>query len=93
MVTVADYTTGTRDRMYQIYVDYLTLLRKVADMTDEVTALGGAAGIYGAAGVDFPEQADGFDYADMVAAFAAVTSLIGAPTAAQKAAVIKARRS
>jgi hypothetical protein len=36
--------------------------------------------------------ADGFDVADMAAAFTAITALIGEPTTEQKMAVIKCRR-
>ncbi len=92
MATVQDFTVRTRDEMFDIYTSYQALQRRIQDMTDEVAALGGAAGIYGAAGANFPEQADGFTYAAMTAAFTAITTLIGVPTLAQKQAVIKARR-
>jgi hypothetical protein len=92
MTTPADFTTRTRNEIYTIYQSYLSLKQRVADMSDEVTALGGAVGIYGAAGVDFPTQGDGFTYTNMTDAFTALTSLVAAPTTAQKNAIIKARR-
>jgi len=78
--------------MYSIYTAYQALKKRVDDLTDEVNANGGAVGLYGVNGVNFPDQGDGFTYDDMVAAFTASTSLIGAPSAAQKSAIIKARR-
>jgi len=78
--------------MYSIYTAYQTLARRIGDLADEVNANGGAVGLYGTNGVNFPDQGDGFTYSDMVAAFTASTSLIGAPSAAQKNAIIKARR-
>ena len=92
MATAADFTTRARDEMYDVYVLYLALKRRIENLTDEVAANGGATGLYGAAGVNFPAQGDSFAYADMVAAFTAITSMVGAPTAAQKNAIIKARR-
>lgn len=92
MTTPADMTTRVRDEMYDIYVSYQQLARRVTDLTDEVAANGGAVGIYGVAGANFPPQGDGFDYDAMVAAFQAIVSLIGAPTLTQKQAIIKARR-
>ena len=92
MATSADFTTRARDEMYSIYTAYQTLARRIGDLADEVNANGGAVGLYGTNGVSFPDQGDGFTFADMVAAFNASTSLIGAPTAAQKSAIIKARR-
>lgn len=92
MATAADFTTRARDEMYSIYTAYQALARRIGDLTDEVNANGGAVGLYGTNGVSFPDQGDGFTYSDMVAAFTASTSLIGAPTAAQKNAIIKARR-
>jgi len=92
MTTPADFTTRTRTQMFSIYEAYLSIKARVTDMNDEVTALGGAAGIYGAAGVNFPAQSDGFAYADMTAAFTALNALVAAPTTAQKSAIIKARR-
>ena len=92
MATSADFTTRARDEMYSIYTAYQTLARRIGDLADEVNANGGAVGLYGVNGVNFPDQGDGFTYSDMVAAFTASTSLIGAPTAAQKHAIIKARR-
>ena len=93
MTTVADFTTRTRGEMYSVYQAYQALARRVDDLVDEVTALGGAVGIYGANGVDFPAQSDGFDFAALAAAFSSLPTLVGVPTDAQKAAVIKARRS
>lgn len=92
MTTPADFTTRTRNEMFSIYQRYLSLKQLVTDMNDEVTALGGATGIYGASGVNFPVQGDGFAYADMVAAFTALNALVATPTTAQKNAIIKARR-
>lgn len=92
MATVADFTTRARDEMYSIYTAYQSLGKRIDDLTDEVNANGGAEGLYGASGVDFPNQGDGFGYADMVAAFLALTAMVGTPTAAQKSAIIKARR-
>lgn len=92
MTTAADFTSRTRDDIYNIYRAFLDLKQRVTNMNDEVTALGGAAGIYGAAGVNFPAQGDAFTYADMQAAFLALNSLVAAPTTAQKTAIIKTRR-
>lgn len=92
MATAADFTTRARDEMYTIYTEYQRLKKRIDDLSDEVTANGGAAGLYGAAGVNFPPQSDSFAYADMTAAFTAITALVAAPTAAQKNAIIKARR-
>lgn len=92
MTTAADFTTRARGEMFAIFQQYQSISRRASDLSDEVAALGGAAGIYGAGGVNFPEQGDGFAFADMTAAFAAVSSLVGAPTTAQKNAIIKARR-
>lgn len=90
--TTADFTTRTRDEMFSIYVAYQGLQRRIQDMVDEVAANGGATGIYGTGGVNWPAQGDAFSYADMVAAFTAITSLVGVPSVAQKNAIIKARR-
>jgi len=92
MATPADFTTRARDEMYSIYSAYQALKKRIDDLTDEVAANGGAAGLYGAEGAGFPEQTDGFDYDDIVAAFQAITALVGAPTAAQKNAIIICRR-
>lgn len=92
MATPADFTTRARDEMYIIYTAYQALKKRIDDLTDEVVANGGATGLYGAAGVTFPEQTDGFTYANMTAAFTAITAMVGAPTAAQKTAIIKVRR-
>ena len=92
MATPADFTTRARDEMYNIYVAYQALKQRIDDLSDEVDANGGGDGLYGAGGVDFPEQTDSFDYDDMVAAFLAISDLIGEPTAAQKNAVIVCRR-
>lgn len=92
MATVEDFTTRTRNEIYSIYTAYQALSRRIDDLTDEVTALGGAAGIYGAGGSGFPDQNDGFGYDEMVAAFQAITALVGDPTAAQKNAIILCRR-
>ena len=92
MATPADFTTRARDEMYSIYSAYQALKKRIDDLSDEVDANGGASGLYGQGGVDFPEQADGFTYAEMVAAFQAITALVGAPTDQQKAAIIVCRR-
>ena len=92
MATAADFTTRTRDEMCAIYQAYQAIGKRVQDITDEISALGGPTGVYGAAGVNFPAQGDGFTYADMVAAYTALTAFVAAPTGAQKNAVIKARR-
>jgi hypothetical protein len=92
MATTADFTTRARDEMYTIYTGYQALKKRIDDLTDEVNANGGAEGLYGAAGADFPVQPDGFTFADVVASFVAITSLVASPTAEQKNAIIKARR-
>lgn len=93
MTTPADFTTRARDEMYALFNSYQALQRRVQDLQDEVTALGGFTGIYGAGGANFPAQTDGFVYADMTAAGTAILALVGAPTTAQKNAVIKCRRT
>jgi len=92
MATPSDFTTRARDEMFSILVAYQGLQKRIQDLTDEVAANGGAAGLYGVGGVNFPLQGDTFVYADMTAAFLAITSLVGAPTTAQKNAIWKARR-
>ena len=92
MATAADFTTRTRDEMFSVYVEYVKLKARIDAIGDEVDANGGAQGLYGVGGADFPEQADGFTYADMVAAFQAITILVGDPTQTQQNAIIKARR-
>jgi hypothetical protein len=92
MATAADFTTRARDEMYAIYSAYQALQRRVLDLRDEVTALGGAAGIYGAAGANWPAQSDDFDLADMTAAFTNLSTLVGAPTLAEKQTIIRCRR-
>ncbi len=92
MTTPADFTTRARNEMFSAFQAYQALQRRVQDLQDEVTALGGAAGIYGAGGVNFPEQGDGFDYDDMAAAFTNLTALVGVPTTAQKQTIIRCRR-
>ena len=78
--------------MFSIYSAYQALKKRIDDLTDEVDANGGATGLYGAGGVDFPEQADGFTFSDMVDAFLAISELVGAPTDEQKDAIIVCRR-
>lgn len=92
MTTPADFTTRTRAEIFSIFVAYQQLAKRIADLTDEVTARGGVVGIYGAGGVNWPDQGDGFVLADMVAAFTAIVSLVGTPSATQKQNVIKARK-
>lgn len=92
MATAADFTTRARDEMYTIYTSYQALKKRIDDLNDEITANGGAVGLYGAAGVNFPAQADGVTYADLTAAFTAISTMVGAPIAAQKSAIIKVRR-
>ena len=69
-----------------------TVKKRIDDLSDEVAANGGAGGIYGAGGVDWPQQSDGFTLADMGAAFTAIVSLVGEPTAEQKSSIIVCRR-
>lgn len=92
MATPADFTTRARDEIYSIYAQYQALFRRIEDLSDEVTALGGVAGIYGADGSKWPAQADGFTMADISNAFTNLTKLVGAPTLAQKQTVIRCRR-
>ena len=92
MATAADFTTRARGEMFSIYQQYQAISRRVADLTDEVAANGGATGLYGTNGVNFPAQGDGFSYADMVAAFTALAALVPTPTQAQKNAIIQCRR-
>ena len=92
MTTSADFTTRARTEMFNIYTAYQALQRRVQDLSDEVSAVG-VVNLYGAAGVDFPEQGDGFEYADMVAAFTNIGALVGEPTAEEKQTIIRARRS
>ena len=92
MATAADFTTRARNEMFSAFQAYQALQRRVQDLQDEVTALGGAAGIYGQNGVYWPEQGDGFDLADMTAAFTNLTALVGVPTVAQKQTIIRCRR-
>lgn len=92
MTTSADFTTRARTEMFSVYTSYQALQRRVQDLQDEVTALGGAAGIYGANGVNFPEQGDGFDFDDMAAAFTNLSKLVAAPTLAEKQTIIRCRR-
>jgi len=92
MSTPEDFTTRARDEMYNIYSQYQALKKRIDDLNDEVTANGGAVGLYGAAGVNFPVLPDGFDFTDMVAAFTAIVLLVGEPTQDQKNAIIICRR-
>ena len=86
MVTSPDFTTRARTEMFSIFQAYQANQRRVADLVDEVAAMGGATGIYGAGGANFPDQGDDFDYSDMV------NALVGEPTLAQKQTIIRARR-
>jgi len=92
MATAADFTIRARDEMYTIYSEYQRLKKRIDDLTDDVNANGGAEGLYGVGGVDFPAQPDGMTFMEMVEAFLEISELIGAPTAEQKNAIIKARR-
>ena len=92
MATPADFTTRARTEMFSVYQAYQSLQRRVQDLQDEVTALGGAAGIYGPNQEDWPPQGDDFDYADMTAAFTNLSALVGVPSAAQKQTIIRCRR-
>lgn len=92
MATAADFTTRARDEMYSVYTAYQALKKRIDDLSDEVDANGGAVGLYGPDMSAFPLQGDGFDVADIAAAFEAVTALIGAPTPEQKMAIVKCRR-
>ena len=91
MATPTGFTTRAREEIFNLYVAYQALARRIADLTDEVEALGGASGLYGG-GDDFPAQPDDFAFSDMVAAFLAITALVGDPTDEQKDAIIIARR-
>ena len=93
MTTCADFTTRARTEMFEIFQAYQALERRVTDLSDEVAANGGAVGIYGVDGVDFPEQGDGFDYADMVNAFTNLTALVGESSLAEKQTIIRCRRT
>ena len=92
MSTPADFTTRARTEMFSIYTAYQALQRRVQDLQDEVTALGGAVGIYGANQEKWPEQGDGFKYTDIVNAFTNVSSLVASPSTAQKQTIIRTRR-
>ena len=92
MATVQDFTTRARGEMFNIFTAYQSLQRRIQDMSDEVAAMGGATGLYGADGVNFPEQGDGFSYADMVNAFTNLTALVGVPTTDQKQTIWRTRR-
>jgi len=89
MTTAEDFTTRVRREMFSIYEAYQVSARRVADLADEVTALGGAEGIYSEG---FPEQGDGFSLADMGAAFDNLTSLVPEPSLAEKQTIIRCRR-
>ena len=91
MTTKAQYVTRIRDNLTAIGANHRAQVRLIADMNAEVTALGGVAGIFGDPPV-FPEQGDGFELADLVAAFGAITAFSGTPTEAQEQAVLKCRR-
>jgi len=90
MSTPEDITTRFRTEITSDYALFQALARRVEDRQNEVAAVGGPTGIFENSTI--PEQADGFDYADMVAAFTASSAMIGAISDAQRAAVIKARR-
>jgi len=92
MSTPADFTTRARDEMFACFQAYQALTRRVDDLQDEVTANGGAAGIYGADQSAWPAQGDDFDFDDMVAAFTNLTSLVGEPSLAEKQTIIRCRR-
>lgn len=92
MTTPADFTTRTREEIFNIYTAYQSLAKRISDMTDEVTALGGVAGIYGAGGVNWPDQGDGFTLANLTAAYGNIVKLVGAPTTAEKQSIIRTRR-
>lgn len=92
MATPADFTARARTEMFSVYQAYQSLQRRVQDLQDEVTALGGAAGIYGANQENWPAQGDDFDYADMAAAFTNLSALVGVPSTAQKQTIIRCRR-
>jgi len=92
MATSQDFTVRARDEIYEIYRTYQNLKRRIDDLTDEVNANGGAVGLYSADMSLFPAQPDGFTDADMIAAFTAITKLLGEPAKDQKNAIIKARR-
>ena len=92
MATVADFTARARDEMYSILLAYIAQQQRIQAIADEVEANGGAVGLYGAGGVDFPSQGDGFTFADMAAAFVNLTALIGVPSHEQMLTLWKCRR-
>lgn len=92
MATKAEFTTRARDEIYAIYSAFQDLNERIGDLVDEVQANGGAAGLYGTSGEDFPPQEDGLTYTQLAAGFAALTALIGEPTTEQKYAIIVCRR-
>ena len=91
MTTKAQYVTRIRDNITNIANNDKANARLIADMNAEVAALGGVSGIFGSPPV-FPEQGDGFELADLIAAFGAVTAFSGTPTEAQEEAVLRCRR-
>ena len=91
MTTKAQYVTRIRDNLTTIGANHRAQVRLIEDMNAEVSALGGVDGIFGSPAV-FPEQGDGFELADLVAAFTAITAFSGTPTTGQEEAVLRCRR-
>jgi len=78
--------------MFSILLAYIAQQQRIQAIADEVEANGGAVGLYGAGGADFPEQGDGFTFADMAKAFTNLTTLIGVPSHLQTLSLWKCRR-
>ena len=91
MTTSAQIATRFREDLTRISNNNKANARLIEDMNAEVTALGSIDGIFGNPPV-FPEQGDGFELADLVAAFAAINSFAGTPTTEQEQAVLRCRR-
>ena len=91
MTTSAQIVARFRDDITRIANNNKSNARLIEDMNAEVDALGSIAGIFGSPAV-FPEQGDGFELANLVAAFGAITAFSGTPTEAQEQAVLKCRR-
>ena len=91
MTTSAQIVARFRDDITRIANNNKSNARLIEDMNAEVDALGSVAGIFGSPPV-FPEQGDGFELADLIAAFGAITAFSGTPTEAQEEAVLRCRR-
>jgi len=91
MTTSAQIVTRFREDITRIFNNNKANARLIEDMNIEVAALGDVDGIFGNPPV-FPEQGDGFELADLVAAFVAINSFSGTPTTEQEEAVLRCRR-